>query len=82
MSLAILFHFLCIQHISDINTGCGRKNTPIWEGHSFGWGARTVVGSTSSNSSVRAVFNVYHDVVGRTSAFIVKGFIKKMAGRR
>ena len=51
-----------------LNTGCGRKNTPIWEGHSFGWGARTVVGSASSNSGVRAVFSVHHGVVGRTSS--------------
>ena len=50
------------------NTGCGRKNTPIWEGHSFGWRARTVVRSASSNSGVRAVFSVYHGVVGRTSS--------------
>jgi len=48
------------------NTGCGRKNSPIWVGHSFGWGARTVVGSASSNSGVRAVFIVHHGVVGRT----------------
>ena len=49
-------------------TGCGRKNTPIWEGHSFGWGARTVVGSASSNSSACAVFSIHHGVVGRTSS--------------
>jgi len=49
-------------------TGCGRKNTPIWEGHSFGWGAHTMVGSKSSNSGVRAVFSVHHGVVGRTSS--------------
>jgi len=47
-------------------TVCGRKNTPIWEGHSFGWGARTVVGSASLNSGVHAIFNVHHAVVGRT----------------
>ena len=50
------------------NTECGRKNTPIWEGYSFGLGVRTVVESTSSNSSVRAVFSVYHGVVGRISS--------------
>ena len=49
-------------------TGCGRKNTPIWEGHSFRWGACTVVGSTSLNNVVRTVFSVYHGVVGRTSS--------------
>ena len=49
-------------------TGCGRKNSPIWEGHSFGLGARTVVGSASSNSGVRAVFSVHHGVIGRTSS--------------
>jgi len=26
MSLAILFHFLCAQHVSDINTGFAKKN--------------------------------------------------------
>ena len=49
-------------------TGCGRKNALIWEGHSFGWGARTVVGSVSLNSGVLAVFSVHHGVVGRTSS--------------
>ena len=49
------------------DTGCGRKNSPIWEGHSFRWGGRTVVGSASSNSDVRAVFSVHHGVVGRKS---------------
>ena len=47
---------------------CGRKNSPIWEGHSFGWGARTEVRSTSSNSGVRAVFSLHHGVVRRTSS--------------
>ena len=32
------------------------------------WGARTVVGSASSNSGVRTVFNIHHGVVGRTSS--------------
>jgi hypothetical protein len=54
-----------------IGTECGRKNFQISEGHSFGWGARTVVESASSNSGVRAVFSVYHGVV-----FIVAEFIK------
>ena len=27
MSLAILFHFLCTQHISDINTACNTGTT-------------------------------------------------------
>ena len=57
-------------------TGCGRKNSPIWEGHSFGWGARTVVGSASSNSGVRAVFSVHHGVVGRTSSLYCWGVYK------
>jgi len=58
------------------NTGCGRKNTLIWEGYSFGWGARTVVGSASSNSGVRA-FSVYTMVwLGERRAFIVEEFIK------
>ena len=30
--------------------------------------ARTVMKSTSSNSGVRAVFNIYHGVVGRTTS--------------
>ena len=57
-------------------TGCGTKNTPIWEGHSFGWGERTVVGSASSNSGERAVFNVYHGMVGRTSSLYCLGVYK------
>jgi len=48
------------------NTEDGIKNSPIWEGHSFGWGSRTEVGSASSNSSVRAVFSVHHGMVWRT----------------
>ena len=59
------------------STGCGRKNSPIWEGHSFGWGGRTVVGSASSNSGVRAVFSVHQDVVGRTSSLYCWGIYKK-----
>ena len=58
-------------------TGCGRKNSPIWEGHSFGWGVHTVVGSASSNSGVRAVFSVHHGVVGRTSSLYFWGVYKK-----
>ena len=50
------------------NTGCGRKNTPIWESHSLGWGERAVVGSTSSNSGVLTVFSMHDGVVGRTSS--------------
>ena len=57
-------------------TGCGRKNTPIWEGHSFGWGARTVVGSMSSNSIVRTVFSLHHGMVGRTSSLYCWGVYK------
>ena len=60
-----------------LTTGCGRKNSPIWEGHSFGWGARTVVGSASSNSCVRAVFSVHHSLVGRTSSLYCWGVYKK-----
>ena len=58
-------------------TGCGRKNSPIWEGHSFGWGAHTVVGSASSNSGVCAVFSVHNGVVGRTSSLYCWGVYKK-----
>ena len=53
-------------YMDETSTGCGRKNSPIWEGNSFWWGARTVVGSASSNSGVRAVFSVHRGVVGRT----------------
>ena len=59
------------------NRGCGRKNSPIWEGRSFGWGARTVVGRASSNSGVRAIFSVHHGVVGRTSSPYCWGVYKK-----
>ena len=59
-----------------LSTGCGRKNTTIWEGHSWRWGGRTVVGSASSNSGVRAVFNVHHGVVGRTSSLYCWGVYK------
>jgi len=34
-----------IQFVNSNYTGCGRKNAPILEGHSFGWGARTMVGA-------------------------------------
>jgi len=60
--------FLIVPFFGLNTTGCGRKNTSIWEGHSFGWGARTVVGSASSNSGVSAVFSVHHGMVGRTSS--------------
>ena len=30
MSLAILFHFLCAQHVSDISTGLSKKMDGIW----------------------------------------------------
>ena len=33
-----------------------------------GGGARTVVGSASSNNGVRAAFSVHHGVIGRTSS--------------
>ena len=59
------------------SVGCGRKNTSIWEGHSFCWGARTVVESTSSNSGVHAVFSVDHGVAGRTSCLYCWGANKK-----
>jgi hypothetical protein len=59
--------FALTFHSPEVTTGCGRKNSPIWEGHSFRWGARRVVESASSNSGVRAVFSVHHGVVGRTS---------------
>ena len=39
-------------------------------------GAYLQVGSASSNSGVRAVFSIYHGVVGRTSSLNVEEFIK------
>ena len=52
------------------NTGCGRKNTPIWEGHSFGWGARR-------RTAVYVPFSMYTMVwLGEHRAFIVEEFIK------
>jgi len=54
--------------------GCGRKNTPIWEEHSFGWGARR-------RTAVYVPFSVYTMAwLGEHRAFIVEEFIKKMAG--
>ena len=55
----------------DLCTGCGRKNSPIWEGHSFGWGARR-------RTAVYVPFSVYTMVwSGEHRAFIVEEFIKK-----
>ena len=52
------------------DTGCGRKNTPIWEGHSFGWGTRR-------RTAVYVPFSVYTMVwLGEHRAFIVEEFIK------
>jgi len=51
-------------------TGCGRKNTPILEGHSFGWGAR-------HRTAVYVPFSVYTMVwLEEHRAFIVEEFIK------
>jgi hypothetical protein len=51
-------------------TGCGRKNSPIWEGHSFGWGARR-------RTAVYVPFSVYTMAwSGERRAFIVEEFIK------
>jgi len=56
------------------NKGCGRKNTPNWEGHRFGWGARR-------RTAVYVPFSVYTMAwLGEYRAFIVEEFIKKMAG--
>jgi len=50
--------------------GCGRKNTPIWEGHSFGWGARR-------RTAVYVPFSVYTMAwLGEYRAFIVQEFIR------
>jgi len=71
-------HSVYTFHVPKLcSTWCGRKNNPIWEGHSFGSGARTVVGSASPNSDVRAVFSVHHGVVGRTSSLYCWGVYKK-----
>ena len=45
-----------------------QKENPNLGRNSFGWEAHTVVRNTSSNSGIHAVFNVYYDVVGRTSS--------------
>jgi hypothetical protein len=67
----------CITDCYYLIYRCGRKNSPIWVGHSFGRGARTVVGSASSNSGIRAVFSVHQGVVGRTSSLYCWGVYKK-----
>ena len=50
--------------------GCGRKNTPIWEGHSFGWGARR-------RTAAYVPFSVYTMAwLGEHRACIVEELIK------
>ena len=50
-------------------TGSGRKNSPIWEGHSFGWGAHR-------RTAVYVTFSVYIMACsGEHRAFVVE-FIK------
>ena len=66
-----------IYYVWNHNIGCGRKNSLIWEEHSFGWGGHTVVGSASLNSGVRAVFSVHHGVVRRTLSLYCWGVYKK-----
>ena len=57
-------------NIPSTSTGCGRKNSPIWEGHSFGWGARP-------RTAVYVPFSVYTMArSGEHRAFIVEEFIK------
>jgi len=48
-------------------TGYGRKNSPIWKGHSFGWGARR-------RTAVYVPFSVYSM---RTSSLYCWGVYKK-----
>ena len=49
---------------------CGRKNTPIWEGHSFGWEVRR-------RTAVYVPFSVYTMAwLEEHRAFIVEEFIK------
>ena len=51
--------------------GYGRKNTPIWEGHSFGWGARR-------RTAVYVPYSAYTMAwLGEHRAFIVEEIIKK-----
>ena len=51
-------------------TGFGRKNSPIWEGHSFGWGARRP-------TAVYVTFLVYAMAwSGEHRDFIVEEFIR------
>jgi hypothetical protein len=53
-----------------VSTGCGRKNSPIWEKHSFGWGARR-------RTAVYVPFSVYTMAwSGEHRGFIVEEFIK------
>ena len=59
-----------------IYTGCGRKNTPIWVGHSFGWGSVQQWG-LRRRTAVHVPFSVYTMVwQGEHRAFIVEEFIK------
>ena len=55
-------------------TGCSRKNSLIWEGHSFGWGARRW-------TVVYVPFSVYTMAwSGEHRAFIVEEFIRNGVG--
>ena len=72
LSLFSLILFIIVSSGSNSfwNTGCGRKNTPIWEGHTFGWGARR-------RTAVYIPFSVYTMVwLGEHRAFIVEEFTK------
>ena len=58
------------------NTGCGRKNTPIWEGHSFGWRGIQWWG-VRRRTAVYVPFSLYTIVwLGEHRVFIVEEFIK------
>ena len=59
-----------------LTTACGRKNTPIWEGHSFGWVTHTVVGAPR-RTAVYLPISVYTMAwLEEHRAFIVEKFIK------
>jgi hypothetical protein len=60
----------------EANTGCGRKNSPISEGNSFGW-ERVQWWGARCRTAVYVPFSVYTMAwSGEHPAFIVEEFIK------
>jgi len=56
MSLAILFHFLCAEHVSDINTECGRNSELIINKNSI---LLSVIDTNFSKSQFTMVLNFF-----------------------